>query len=56
MVGPFYHIICDDCDATYMGKTEQSLKTHFLEHWRKSSVESDVSQHVHVYRQEHGVS
>ena len=41
MVGPVYHIAFDDCDATYMGETEKSLKTHFLEHWRKSSVGSD---------------
>ena len=36
MVGPVYHIICDDCGATYVSKTERSLKTRFLEHWRKS--------------------
>ena len=42
-------------DATYVGKTEKSLKAQFLEHWRKSSVGSEVSQHVHVDRPEHGV-
>ena len=56
MVGPVYHITCDNCDATYVGEMERSLKTRFSEHWRKSSVGSEVSQHVHVDRLEHGVS
>ena len=54
VVGPVYHITCDDCDATYVGETERSLKTRFLEHRRKSSVGSEVSQHVHMDRPEHG--
>ena len=56
MVGAVYHITCDDCDATYIGETERSLKTRFSEHRRKNSVRSEVSQHVHVDRPEHGVS
>ena len=47
---------CDDCDATYVGETERGLKTQFSELRRKSSVGSEVSQHVHVDRPEHGVS
>ena len=35
---PVYYITCDDCDATYVGKTERSLKTRFFEHRRKGRV------------------
>ena len=56
VLSPIYHIICDDCDAMYVGETEISLKTGFLEHQRKSNVGSQVSQHVQVDRPEHGVS
>ena len=38
VVGPVYHISPYDCDATYVGEMEPSLKVHFLEHRRKSSV------------------
>ena len=55
VVGPVYHITCDDCDATYIGEIERALKTRFSEHQRKSSVGSEVS-HVHVDRPEHGMS
>ena len=50
VVGPVYHITCDDCDAMYVGETERSLKTWFSEHRKKSSVGSEVSQHVDVDR------
>ena len=40
----------------YVGETEWSLKACFLEHWRKSSVGHEVSQHVHVDRPEHEAS
>ena len=56
VVGPVYHITCDDCDTMYVAETERSLKTRFSEHWRKSSVGSNVSQNVHVDSLEHGMS
>ena len=39
-----------------MVETERSLKACFLEHQRKSSVGSEVSQYLHVGRPEQGVS
>ena len=56
VVGPVYHISCDDCDAMYVSETERSLKARFLEHQRKSTVGSEVSQHLYVGRPEHEVS
>ena len=56
MVGPVYHISCDDCYATFVGETEQSLKARFLEHQRKSSVGNEMPQHVHMDRPGHRVS
>ena len=63
MVGPVYHITCDDCDAMYVGEMERSLKTRFLEHPRKISVGSEVLTICtcgctcgYVDRPEHGVS
>ena len=38
-----------------MGETERFLKARFFQHQRKSNVSSEVSQHVHVDRPEHGV-
>ena len=37
-------------------QTKRALKTRFAEHRRKSSVGSEVSQHVHVDKPKHGVS
>ena len=56
VVGPVYHISCDDCDAIYVVETGRALKTRFSENRRKSSVASEVSQHVHLNRLEHEVS
>ena len=57
MVDPVNHITCDDCNVMYVGETARSVKTHFLEHWRKSSAGSEVSHvNVHVDRSKHGVN
>ena len=34
VVGSVYQITYDDCDATYIGKTERSLRTLFSQHQR----------------------
>ncbi|KAI8494282.1 hypothetical protein Bbelb_280420 [Branchiostoma belcheri] len=43
------------CRETYIGETERSLKTRFLEHRRPSSVASEVSQHIHIESPGHTV-
>ena len=48
MVGPVYKISCEECEATYVGKTERSLKARFGEHRRPSSTMSKVSKHIHT--------
>ena len=51
VIGLVYQIKCSDCDAFYVGETERSVKTGFLEHRRPSSTGSEVS-----HRQGHGIS
>ena len=41
VVGPVYKIMCEDCETSYLGETERSLKARFNEHRRHSSVNSD---------------
>ncbi|KAI8521389.1 hypothetical protein Bbelb_011430 [Branchiostoma belcheri] len=41
---------------TYIGETERSLKTRFLEHRRPSSNTSEVSQHIHIESPGHTVT
>ena len=36
------------CKELYIGETELSLKTRFLEHKRPSSTSSEVSNHIHI--------
>ena len=55
IVGPVYHIACSECDASYIGETERSLKARFQEHRRPSSTTSEVSRHIHVDQPEHSV-
>ena len=49
VVGPIYHVSCEDCgkDYMYIGETERSFKARFDEHKRPSSVISEVSRHIH---------
>ena len=55
VVGPVYKITCEDCEASYVGETERSLKARFCEHRRPSSVNSEVSRHIHTDNPDHGV-
>ena len=54
ITGPIYGIYCqsqttrDKCKEFYIGETERSLKTRFLEHKRPSSTSSEVSNHIHI--------
>ena len=55
VVGPVYNIECKDCNATYIGETERSLKARFQEHNRRSSETSEVSRHIHIDQPGHSV-
>ncbi|KAI8500874.1 hypothetical protein Bbelb_216920 [Branchiostoma belcheri] len=44
------------CEESYIGETERSLRTRFLEHKRPSSLSSEVSQHIHIESPGHTVS
>ncbi|KAI8491015.1 hypothetical protein Bbelb_314340 [Branchiostoma belcheri] len=44
------------CEESYIGETERSLGTRFLEHKRPSSLSSEVSQHIHIESPGHTVS
>ena len=55
-VGPVYLIKCEDCEASYVGETERSLKARFMEHRRPSSNTSEVSRHIHSEKPEHHVN
>ena len=54
ITGPIYGNFCQGltirgkCKEFYIGKTECSLKTRFLEHMRPSSTSSEVSNHIHI--------
>ena len=55
-VAPVYSIRCNDCDASYIGETERSLKARFMEHKRPSSTTSEVSRHIHTEQPGHSIS
>ena len=53
VVGPVYKIKCEECESTYVGETERSLKARFSEHRRPSSITSEVAKHIHMDQPEH---
>ena len=56
VVGPaYYKIKCEECEATYVGETERSLKSRFNEHRRLSSTTLEVAKHIHLEQPEHSV-
>ena len=61
LTGVIYRIPCQGktvsgfCKESYIGETERSLKTRFLEHRRPSSTSSEVSQHIHIESPGHEV-
>ena len=62
--GVVYHIKCDGSEATdespcsesYIGETERSLRSRFLEHRRSSSIHSEVLSHINRDKPSHSVS
>ena len=56
VVGPIYHVSCEDCGKDYIGETKRSFKARFDEHKRPSSINSEVSCHIHQENPGHSVS
>lgn len=54
IAGPVYYIpfqgqiYTGQCQESYIGETERSLKSRFLEHRRPSSTSPEVFQHIHI--------
>ena len=55
VLGPVYKIKCEECEATYIGETERSLKSRFNVHQRPSSTISEVAKYIHMEQPEHTV-
>ena len=45
VMGPIYHIQCENCDALYAHEMKQSPKAMFIEHRWLSTMTSEVSRH-----------
>ena len=56
MVDLVYKISCEECEATYVGETERSLKERFGEHRRSSSTTSEVSKYIHTDNSNHNIT
>ena len=50
------YVSCEDCGKDYIEETERSFKARFDEHKRPSSVNSEVSRHIHQENPGHSVS
>ncbi|XP_033117319.1 uncharacterized protein LOC117117198 [Anneissia japonica] len=61
ITGAIYHIPCQGkttsgkCKDSYIGESERTLKTRFLEHCRPSSTSSEIFQHIHIESPGHHV-
>ena len=55
-MGPVYEIKCEECEVTYLGETERSLKSRFNEHLRPSCTTSEVAKHIHMEQLGHTVA
>ena len=47
---------CEDCGKDYIWETEISFKVRFDEHKRPSSVNSEISRHIHQEKPGNSVS
>ena len=56
MVGPIYHVSCEDCGKDYIVETERSFKARFDEHKRPSSNNSEVFRYIHQENPGYSVS
>ncbi|KAJ8036598.1 hypothetical protein HOLleu_20618 [Holothuria leucospilota] len=57
IAGLVYYILCQVSGIIqYIGETERSLKSRFLEHCRPSSTSSEVSQHIHIESPGHHIN
>ena len=56
VIDPVHKKSCEECEATYVGETERSLKARFGEHRRPSSTMSEVSKHIHMDNPNHKIT
>ncbi len=55
VVGQVCHIPCDTCEVSYIGETERSQKSRFMEHRRPNSTTSEVFHHIYLDEPDHEV-